>query len=86
MTFTEDVNLLGIFPLGAEPLAGVGEEDRPNELRKFRVYYQTQQQPFYEKSVEIKSDTAGDQWELLRYGDDSKLLPNPVTSLTKALT
>lgn len=86
MTYSDDVNLLGIFPLGLQPLAGVDEEEKPNELQKFRVYYQTQQQPFYEMSIEVSSDQAGDQWELLRYGSDAKLLPNPVTSLTKALT
>lgn len=86
MTYVDEINALGLFPLGAEPLAGIAGEDKPNELRKFRVYYQTQQQPFYELSVEIKSDSVGDRWEWLRVGTDAKLLLNPVTSLTKSLT
>jgi len=76
-------NALGLSPLGEEPLASTLETI--SDLQKFRMYLTTEQQAFYEISVEVSTDTAGSQWELLRFAWDTKLLPNPVTNLKKRL-
>jgi len=81
-----NVNVLGRFQLGVQPLGGiVPEDDRPTELSKFRIYFQTTRQPFYELSIEVGSNTEGAEWEILRFGTDAKMLPNPVTKLRKQL-
>lgn len=76
-------NALGLSPLGLQPLAATIET--VSGLPKFRVYLTTEQQPFYEISVEVSSEAAGDQWEILRFAWDAELQPNPVTNLKKRL-
>lgn len=74
---------LGLYGLGGEPLGSIA--DVPSDLQKFRVYLQTERQPFYEMSLEISSNDAGAQWEILRIGYDFTLLDTPVASLKKLL-
>lgn len=79
-------NLLGNSQLALMPLAGADvDETAPSSLRKFRVYFTTTYQPFYELSLEISSNSVGAQWEILRFSTDAVLLPNPVTELKKKL-
>jgi len=79
-------NILGNEVLGINPLGlPINEEDVPNELQKFRVYFTTPNVPFYEVSLEVSSDEAGSRWEILRFGYDVKLLPTPVVNNKKAL-
>jgi len=78
-----DTTGLGLYGLGEEPLGSVS--DVPDDLQKFRVYLQTSKQPFYELSVEVSSNSAGSQWDILRFGPDVTLLSTPVTSLRKQL-
>lgn len=80
-----DFNTLGSHALGLNPLGGVVTEDTPNDLQKFRVYFQTTKTPFYELSIEVSSDEEGSRWEILRFATDAQLLPNPITKLRKAL-
>ena len=80
-------NVLGQMELGSEPLGGLDTEDdeNPNDLQKFRVYLQTPENPWYEVSLEVSSNEAGSQWEILRFAREAKLLSEPVTKLRKKL-
>lgn len=80
---TSDTTGLGLYPLGEEPDASLA--DVPEDLQKFRIYLQTERQPFYEMSLEISSNAAGARWEVLRIGFDYTLLDVPVASLKKLL-
>lgn len=78
-----DTTGLGLYGLGEEPMGSIA--DVPSDLQKFRIYLQTSKQPFYELSVEVTSNEAGSQWDILRFGPDAQILPTPVTSLRKQL-
>jgi hypothetical protein len=79
-------NVLGNDILGDNPLAiVVTEDDVLTDLLKFRVYFKTSKTPYYEMSLEISSEDAGAQWELLRYGTNALLLPTPQQTLYKKL-
>ena len=81
-----DYNVLGEEALGSEPLAGsIEEDDTPNPLRKFRIYFETKADDLYELSIEVRSNAAGSQWELLRYGPNAKIENSIMKKLTKAL-
>ena len=85
--FTE--NLLGNNALGLNPLGSILTEDdespNPNGLDKFRVYFPLPKTPFYELSLEVSSNQAGSQWELLRFAYDAEATSETYTKLKKSL-
>lgn len=75
---------LGVSPLGVAPL-GAGDET-PNELNKFRVYFTTNEIPFYEHSITFESDGKDQRWEILRFGPNAIQLKAIDPKIKKALT
>jgi hypothetical protein len=76
-------NTLGSDALALDPLASTVEVT--DDINKFRVYLTTTEQPFYEMSLEVSSESAGDRWELLRFGYEVVVKPAEVQSLQKKL-
>lgn len=79
-----DYNLLGDGALGLDPLAGANADI--DDLSKFRVYFLTPKQPFYEISIKVSSTKAGDRWEILRFGFDATVIQTPKLGIYKSLS